>query len=101
MIIYNVTVKVVPEINGEWLEWMRTKHIPDVMKTGQFQSHRLCKLMENDETDGMTYAIQYLATDMSAVFTYQEKYAKALQKEHTERYKGKFVAFRSFLRIIE
>jgi len=101
MIIYNVTVKVVPEINVEWLEWMQTKHIPDVMKTGQFQSHRLCKLMEKDESDGFTYAIQYLATDMSTIFNYQEKYAPALQKEHKDRYEGKFVAFRSFLRIIE
>lgn len=101
MIIYNVTVKIEHDIHEEWLAWMREVHIPDVMKTGQFQSHRLCKLMEQDETDGPTYAIQYLATSMSHVFTYKEKFAQALQKEHTEKYAGKFVAFRTLLRIVE
>jgi hypothetical protein len=101
MFIYNVTVKIDHAIQADWLEWMREQHIPDVMKTGQFQSHRLCKLMEQDESDGLTYAIQYLATSMSHVFTYQEKFAKKLQAEHTERYAGKFVAFRTLLRIIE
>jgi len=101
MIIYNVTVKMDHAIHDDWLDWMRTTHIPDVMKTGQFQSHRLCKLLEQDESDGLTYAIQYLATSMEHIFTYQSKFAKDLQKEHASRYSGKFVAFRTMLRIVE
>jgi hypothetical protein len=34
MILYNVTVSVDPEIHDEWLAWMKSKHIPDVLATG-------------------------------------------------------------------
>jgi len=50
------------------------------MKTGQFQSHRLCKLLEQDESDGLTYAVQYLATSMERIFTYQKKFAPDLKR---------------------
>ena len=32
MIIYNVTVSLSPEIEKDWLNWMKSKHIADVMK---------------------------------------------------------------------
>ena len=41
MIIYNVTVSLVDQtIHEEWLNWMKTKHIPDVMNTGCFLSNK-------------------------------------------------------------
>ncbi|MBS1656895.1 MAG: DUF4286 family protein [Chitinophagales bacterium] len=33
MIIYNVTIKIYREAEAEWLNRMKTKHIPDVMST--------------------------------------------------------------------
>jgi hypothetical protein len=35
---------------------------------------------------------------MSDYLTYQEKHAPALQKDHYDRYKDKFVAFRTLLK---
>ena len=35
-IIYNVTVNIDDSVHDEWLEWMQTQHIPDVMSTGYF-----------------------------------------------------------------
>jgi hypothetical protein len=32
---------------------------------------------------------------------YQEKHAPILQKDHSERYAGRFAAFRTFLTVIE
>jgi len=101
MIIYNVTVKVDLSIHQDWLGWMLLKHIPDVMNTGMFQSHRFCKLLEQDESDGITYAIQYFAESMEKIFFYQEKYAPELQKEHSDRYQGHYVVFRTLLKVIE
>ena len=36
MILYNVTVSIDVKKADEWLHWMRTKHIPDVMATSCF-----------------------------------------------------------------
>jgi hypothetical protein len=101
MIIYNVTIKVDNSIHQDWFKWMLSTHIPEVMNTGMFQSHRFCKLLDQDESDGVTYAIQYFAENIEKIFTYQEKYAPSLQKAHTDRYKSQFVVFRTLLKVIE
>jgi hypothetical protein len=51
MILYNVTTKVLPHIHDEWLHWMQTSHVPDVMKTGYFKSYKMCKLDKVEEDD--------------------------------------------------
>lgn len=99
MYIYNVTVNIDDDIREEWLSWMISTHIPDVMNTGLFTANKLCKVMV-DEESGTTYSIQYTVKDLESFQLYQEMYAPTLQAEHTNRYKGKFVAFRTMLEIV-
>jgi hypothetical protein len=98
MILYNVTVKVDFEIHDEWIKWMKEVHIPEVLATGYFVENKVYRLMEEISNDGITYAIQYTCKNMSDYITYQEKHAPALQKDHYDRYKDKFVAFRTLLK---
>lgn len=98
-ILYNVTVKVKKETSGEWLEWMKTKHIPDVLETGLFSEYKICRIL-HDEQDGDTFAVQYLCKNMDDFRAYQEKHAKALQEEHADRYKDKYVAFRTLMEVV-
>jgi hypothetical protein len=99
MIIYNVTVNIEHDVHDEWLKWMKTEHIPDVMKTGFFIENRICKVLV-DEEQGITYSIQYTAPDMQALETYQRDHAPRLQKEHSDRFANKFVAFRTLLEVV-
>jgi hypothetical protein len=62
MIIYNVTTKTDWSIHAEWLQWMQEEHIPGILGTGLFQDCRIMRLLEVDETEGPTYAIQYQAS---------------------------------------
>src|SRR4051812_43707164 len=64
MIIYNVTVKVAHPIAAEWLRWMKDEHMPDILATGLFIESRLCRLLEQDETDGITYSAQYMCDSL-------------------------------------
>lgn len=98
MYIYNVTVNIEKSAHNEWLKWMKETHIPDVMDTGLFKSSRLLQVMVEEE-QGITYSIQYTVKDMETLRLYQEVYAPKLQKEHTEKFKDKFVAFRTILRV--
>ena len=99
MILYNVTVKIAVEVEADWLQWMREVHIPEVMATGIFEHSRLARLLHPEDEDplGSTYSIQYTAPSMERLNFYFEQHAPALQKAHTERYKDRFVAFRSIL----
>lgn len=99
MIIYNVTVNVDNDIRQEWLDWMKSKHIPDVMNTGYFLENRICKVLVEEE-QGTTYSIQYTCANMEDLKDYQAKHAPALQKEVADKYGDKFVAFRTLLEIL-
>lgn len=100
MILYNVTVKIDHAAHADWLIWMKTTHIPEVMDTGCFQEYRFCKLLGMDETDGMTYAVQYLAQNMEAIEAYQTQHAPALQSDYQKRWNNQYVVFRSLLEVM-
>ena len=99
MILYNVTVKVDHDVHDDWLEWMKTVHIPDVMNTGLFVEYKLCRIL-HEEPDGVSYAIQYFCQDMKTLHRYQVEFATQLQAEHTERYKDKYVAIRTLMEVM-
>ena len=100
MILYNVTVSIDPSVSEEWLSWMRTIHIPEVMATGCFVESRLSRVQVEEE-GGVTFAITYLSPNQALLDEYQSKHAPLLQKSHSEKYIGKFAAFRTFLHVIE
>lgn len=98
MIVYSVTVNVDEEIHQDWLAWMKNKHIPDVIATGIFTEYRMLRVISrNDGEEGTSYNIQYSCPSMADLHQYQAKHAPALQKEHSDRYENKFVAFRTLL----
>ena len=97
MIIYNVTIKINPEILDEWLRWMKEEHIPDVLGTGMFYEHKMSRLLEQDESEGITFIIQYLCVSMESYKIYREKFAPKLQEEVRRKFGGKFVAFRTLM----
>ena len=99
MIVYNVTINVDADVAAEWLHWMKTVHIPDVMATGMFLDNRICRVLA-EEDGGLTYAIQYTAADMATYERYKTEHAPRLQAETQMHYGGKFVAFRTLLEIV-
>ena len=64
MILYNVTVKIDKTMAADWLHWMLSEHIPAVMGTGQFQSSRISRLLDQPADDDETYVIQYQCESM-------------------------------------
>jgi hypothetical protein len=98
MLIYSVTVNLQQEIWQEWLSWMKSVHIPDVLATGCFTEHRISKVTQPSQDDGsITFNIQYYCLNEDILEQYLTIFAPKLQKLHTDRYHGKFVAFRSIL----
>ena len=100
MILYNVTVKIEKTLEADWLQWMQEVHIPDVLKTGLFVDHKLCRIFTDDEDGGVTFAVQYFTKNMEDFQRYQNEFAKALQADHTNRYKDRYVAFRTLMEVL-
>lgn len=99
MILYNVTVNIDDSVHEEWLEWMIKKHIPDVLATGLFIENKIFRVKSGDE--GNTYSIQYFLNSADDYENYQKNFAPALQLEHSEKFKNKFVAFRTLMESVD
>lgn len=98
MIVYSVTLKVDLDIHNEWLDWMKTRHILDVLATKKFIDYKMLRILAEDEQSGITYNIQYRTESMTDYFDYQKDFAPVLQTKHTEKYGDKVVAFRTLLK---
>ena len=100
MIIYNVTIKIDNRVADTWVNWMKTEHMADVMSTGLFVDCRLCRLLEQDETEGVTYAAQYFCEDLQQYNIYIDKFAEKMRDKGFKLFGGNFVAFRTVMEII-
>ena len=100
MIIYNVTIQVAHSIADKWLTWLKEEHIPEMIATGCFPAARILQLMETDESEGVTYAIQYEADSKALYNRYIREHAELLRKKATEKWGDKFIAFRSVMQLV-
>jgi len=101
MYLYNVTVNIDENIQKEWLEWMKSVHIPEMLATGKFKKAMISRVMVNEEMGGITYAVQYIAESKDILDKYYLEDAERLRAKAQKLFPGKFVVFRTELDIVE
>ena len=99
-IVYSVTVKPNVEIQNEFIAWLKEEHIQEVINTGCFDSARFYKLLDENETDGSSFNIQYSTSDMTRYFDYINNFANEMRQKGLAKFGDQFVAFRSILRSV-
>lgn len=100
MIIYNVTIKVDASIAEDWLMWLLEEHIPQVMKTACFSDYKVVRLLEVDDSEGPTYAVQYNAESKAAYNRYIQVYATDLRNQSQQKWGELIIAFRSVMQVV-
>ena len=100
MFIYNVTIKITDSIHHDWVKWMKEKHIPEVLSKNCFTECRMVRLLDIDDSDGPTYAMQYSANTREDYERYIEVYSPALRKDLIDKWGSNFVAFRSLMEVV-
>ncbi len=100
MIIYNVTIKVEPAVAEQWLRWMKEEHLKDMMDTGLFSDYRLCRLLEQDEEEGVSFVVQYHSDSAENYRTYLAEHAPKMRQKGLKKFGDKFVAFRTAMEVI-
>jgi hypothetical protein len=99
-VIYNVTIKVESTIAQQWLQWLLEDHIPDVLQTGCFSAYKVVRLLEVDDTEGPTYAIQYSAESKADYNRYILQYAPQMRQKSYDKWGDRFIAFRSVMEVV-
>ncbi len=101
MIIYNVTTQADKAIAEEWLHWLKDEHIPEVLATKCFTDATILQLMEVDETDGPTYAVQYKAESKSDYNRYINLHAEKLRDKSFGKWGDNFISVRTLMKIVQ
>lgn len=96
MIVYSVTISLVSRVEAEWFEWMRSTHIPDVMRTGCFTRCAMLKLLDTAGEE-VSYQMRYDCSSVAEYERYRDTFAPALQKDHSDKFAGCFRGSRQLL----
>ncbi|NCI48510.1 DUF4286 family protein [Sediminibacterium roseum] len=100
MLIYNVTTQISWSIHEAWVQWMKEKHIDDVMNSGCFTDYRFVRILETDETDGPTYAVQFYAAGKTEYDNYIELHANKLRDDVKQTWGDQYFSFRSLMEVV-
>ncbi len=98
--IYNVTINIAETVHDEWLQWMQKEHIPEMLATHKFTKAKMCEVLVEEEMGGITYSVQYSVKNKETLARYYKEDADRMRSEGMKRFAGKFVAFRTEMKLI-
>jgi hypothetical protein len=75
-------------------------HIPEVMATKCFEKNQFVRLLETDETEGPTYAVQYFASSRALYELYINKYSAELREKAIQLWNEQCISFRSIMETV-
>ena len=98
--ISNETFKVDWSILDDWMEWVIKTLIPAIQKSEHVTSAKLVKIVSLDDMDGPTYALQVGHDSKASYNHYMELELPQLMQPAYERWKDRFVGFRTLMEVI-
>ena len=101
MLIYNITYLVSHAIHDEWLSWIKTLHAPEMLSTGHFSGYTILRLKEVDETEGVTYALQFRISDDAHYRQNLTEAAPQLRLKAQQQWGDRVMAFRTLMEIVQ
>ena len=99
-VIFNVTVRVEKNIADDWLEWLIQEHAPQIIATNCFKKFTVLKLLEQDDEEGATFAIQYFADNMQNYERYITEFSDHFRRASLQKWGQKFIAFRTLMQVM-
>jgi len=63
MLLYNVTFHVAVEVVEPFRSYMEETHLPAIRESKAIVDHKLLRLLQQDETEAVTFALQYFLPD--------------------------------------
>ncbi len=91
MIVYEVRASVEPQIAADYLAWL-SPHIRQILAIPGFTRAEL--LIEDGETDRVTYSVRYHLDTRAALENYLREHASQLRADGLARFGAQFSATR-------
>lgn len=101
MIIFNTTYQVSSVAYTVWLAWIRTEHIPAMLKTGKFSRPQLAKVMQPDDSDGGSYSLQFHIENIDQLMQWHAENGHTIEKQCRQKFGTEVLFFSTVLEIME
>ncbi len=100
MILYNITMQVSWGIHDAWIKWLKEEQLPALLASGCFTKAQFVKLIEVNEEDAATYAVQLYSDDTHLFNKFREDYLEEFQKKETILWGEQVFSFASVMEVI-
>lgn len=100
MYLYNITFNIDENVVQEWLKWVQSEHIPEVLNNSPFTQARLIKVLIQEEMGGQTFSIQYEVAELTYLELFFKESKFDMFAEMKRLFSGKFVSFSTELQVI-
>lgn len=100
MYIYNITFNIEPEIEKEWLNYIKEQFIPKMLKSGLLNKSITSKI-QVDEAQGNSYSIQFMTDNQDKLKTFIKEELYPILNELHLKFSPKMVYFATELDVID
>jgi hypothetical protein len=97
MILYNETVGIDKDIEQQFLIWLKSYYIPEVMKTNLFSGFRIYKVLSHEDESSTSYSVQFFSGTIEQILAFINNHSKTLLYEQQKLFKDKHITFRTLL----
>lgn len=101
MIVYNITIKTDWIIHERWLAWMKSEMIPGILDTKLFYQSRFLRLLETEDADGPTYAVQFHAHSIADYHRYMQLFSLPHYQQAAALWGTQYIAFNTVMLEVE
>ena len=97
MIGYNITYLVARDLLETWRSWLAADRVPAMRETGQVTDHRIFQLLDQDESEGLTYVVQYHLKDLEAFRAFETRFPALRNQPVPEAFFPRCMAFQTVM----
>lgn len=101
MILYNTTFIVEEKVNEEWLNWLKSEHVNDYLKSSCFLGARLGKITSHVEPGAISYSLQFFANDELILTNFKDNYLAEIQQKSLQKFGTNVLSFASEMEHID
>ena len=88
------------EIEQAWLQWLVNDMAPHILATDCFTRFSTLKLLEMDDTDSSTYAVQFFSKNLEDYQRYTKNLAGDFTKKSFDKWGEKTFSFSTIMQVI-
>jgi hypothetical protein len=71
-----------------------------MMASGQFSQWKMFRLLDQDDTEGLTFVIQYFAPTLENYIRFIEEFEPVLRQKAFDKWGERFIAFRTVMEVV-